>query len=149
MAQKKPSKKSRAKKPAKKAGGSKLAKSLSQLLAFKKQLRKLEAQQAPLKKKMEDLANQVIQLYSEDDLLTVKLKGGSVTRVSQAVPQIQDFDAFFTFVTEKNAPELLHRRISADAWRERTENGETIPGVEPFTRVSLRIQLKGEASSES
>lgn len=145
-------KKSRAKKPAKKAapkkaGGSKLAKSLSQLLAFKKQLRKLEAQQAPIKKKMEDLANQVIQRYSEDDLTSVKTKGGTVTRIQQVVPQLDDFTAFFEWITKNNAPELLHKRVTQDAWRERVENGETIPGVSPFTRISLQIRLKGEDSA--
>lgn len=146
-AKKKPAKKSRAqKKLAKKAGGSKLAKSLLQLLAFKKQLKKIEAQASPLKKKMEDLANQVIQRYSEDDLTSVKLKGGSVTRVQQVVPQLDDFAAFLEYVQKNDAPELLHKRVTADAYRERTEAGEIIPGVSPFTRVSLRIQLKGEAA---
>lgn len=143
----KPSKKPAAKKAAPKKAGTKkegrLSKDLAGLLDLKKLIEKMKAKIKPFSKKYDALVEKVIQQYSEDQIASVKTKAGTVTRVSTVVPTLKDFDAFFGFVRDNDAPELLQRRVSSEAWRERVEAGEEVPGVEAFTRVSLQVRVKG------
>jgi hypothetical protein len=69
---------------------------------------------------------------------------GNVTQTSSVVPTVKDWDAFYSFIKRHNYFHLLERRPSVSGCRELFEMKSTIPGVEPFTKVGLRLVTSGD-----
>ena len=74
----------------------------------------------------------------------VELSGakGGIAQVSikqTVVYNISDWDAVFSYATKHNAPDLLQKRLSSTAIRDRLDNGEEIPGIESFTKIGLSL----------
>ena len=59
--------------------------------------------------------------------------------VTKEVPQAKDWPALYGYISTTQAFELLHKRLSESAIKERWDAGEIIPGVGTFTTVSLSI----------
>lgn len=54
--------------------------------------------------------------------------GHSVTMAKKVHPTINDWDLFYEYVTKTNSFDLLHKRLSSTAFKDRWEAGEIIPG---------------------
>jgi len=52
---------------------------------------------------------------------------------------IKDFEAFETYMKDSDSLFLLQRRLSQVAIRDLWASGETIPGVEAFTKTTLSL----------
>ena len=102
-----------------------------------------------------ELQKKVDELKAEESALTEyiinnlpKSEGGAVGRkvrvtiVQKQVPQVKDWDAFYEYI-RKNAKKggfaLLNRAVNRSAVREIWEDGKKVPGVEPFTTLTLSI----------
>lgn len=57
-------------------------------------------------------------------------------------PAITDWDAFYKHVASTGEFELLHKRLSSTAFRERWESGEAIPGTSTSTAWELSVRRK-------
>jgi len=66
-------------------------------------------------------------------------KVARVTVVTKPVPQVKDWDLFYKYVKKSGEFELMQRRLSDTAIRERWEAGKQVPGVESFNVVSISI----------
>jgi hypothetical protein len=55
-------------------------------------------------------------------------------------PQATDWQAIYTYIAANDAFELLHRRLTATAIKERKENGENIPGIAWYPVYSLSVK---------
>ena len=65
---------------------------------------------------------------------------GSATIVETVVPTIDDWDQVAEYIKEHDALYLLHRRVSSVAWKELQDMGETVPGIEPYTKVTVSLR---------
>lgn len=67
--------------------------------------------------------------------------GGKRLRVGLSTPDyaptVKDWDAFYQYIQDTGAFELLERRPGKAACRERWEAGEQVPGVEKFPVYKL------------
>jgi hypothetical protein len=61
----------------------------------------------------------------------------SITRRVVASPV--DWQAIHTYIKENDAFDLLQKRINDTAYRDRLEQGEVVPGCEPYTVVGLSL----------
>lgn len=68
-----------------------------------------------------------------------KLCTASISRVS--LPVVKDWPKVWEYVAEHDAWDLLQKRITTVAWRDRLET-EPVPGVETFVKVSLTLTKK-------
>jgi hypothetical protein len=59
--------------------------------------------------------------------------------VIKQVPRVSDWDKVFAYVTKEKAFDLLQRRLADKSVAERWENGKTIPGIEPFSAISVSV----------
>ena len=67
-----------------------------------------------------------------------------VTIVPTIVVQVLDWPALYRYITKNDAFDLLQRRVSDKAVKDRWEQKKVIPGVGPFPVDTLSInQLKG------
>ena len=71
---------------------------------------------------------------------STKSKIASATISKSIVPHVDDWDAFYEYIVYTNSPFLLERRPSVTAYRDLLQAGEVIPGVSPFTEVSISLR---------
>lgn len=113
------------------------------LMREQKALKELESQLTDQKKLVESLRDEMIAEMNTAGTDSYKSDLGSIALMRTDVPTVDDWDAFYKFVHSHNAFDLLQRRVSSSAWRDRVEEGENIPGVKKFQKETLRIALKG------
>ena len=100
-------------------------------LAMQKEVDEVEAEEKALK---EHIINN---LPKSDSGAAGKVARVSV--VTKDVPQVKDWDAFYKYVSRTKSFDLLQRRLSDAAIKERWENKKQVPGVEAFTVVSVSL----------
>lgn len=118
----------------------KLDKLIDTMFLIREEIRALEAQKKEKEQKLKKLKleYQAACAAAGTDYARGKLASASITE--QIVPIVEDWAAVHEYIMENNALYLLHRRLSAGPWKELLDMGDTVPGVEPFTKrdVSLR-----------
>ena len=92
----------------------------------------LEAEEKALKE-------HIINTLPKSEASGVAGKLARVTVVTKEVPQVKDWDAFYKHVKKTGEFELLGRRLTETAVRERWEAGKQVPGVEAFKAVSVSL----------
>jgi hypothetical protein len=67
-----------------------------------------------------------------------------VTLVQNTVVRVDDWPTLYRFIGETGSYDLLQRRVSDKAVKDRWELQKVVPGVSPFSVTNLSInQLKG------
>jgi hypothetical protein len=110
------------------------------MVALRDTKRGLEEQIKGLNSKLKDLQGQFIQRCKEVGTEYARGRLGSATIVENVVPKIDDWDLVAEWIKDNDALYLLHRRVSSVAWKELQDMGETIPGIEPFTNITLSLR---------
>jgi hypothetical protein len=113
---------------------------IDEMVRVRDQKRVREEQIKELNKTLNDLQARFIQSAKAAGTEYARSALGSATIVETVVPQIDDWDLVAEWIKENDALYLLHRRISSVAWKELRDMGEDIPGVEPFTKVSVSLR---------
>ena len=62
-----------------------------------------------------------------------------VSVVTRTVPQVQDWTKVYAYIKKTGNFQLLQRRLAENAVDELWEANKTIPGVNPFTVVSVSL----------
>lgn len=97
----------------------------------------LNRQADALTKDMATLAPQILTRLGELEIDSAKGKLAQVRVEEKVYPAVKDWDAFYQHIKNSEAFYLLEKRPTVVAFRELIAAGETIPGVEPFTRRDL------------
>lgn len=92
------------------------------------------------------------QLQVESDAMIAKLREAKLESASgklatasigtMIVPNVADWTAVHAYVKKTGAFELLHKRISVEAWRERVDAGQPVPGITPFSDTKLGLRKR-------
>lgn len=85
------------------------------------------------------LKEHIIQNLPKSEASGVAGKLARVTVVTKQIPQVKDWDAFYKHVKKTGQFDLMQRRITDAAIKERWEAGKEVPGVEHFNAVSISI----------
>ncbi len=112
---------------------------IDKLWKLKLEVDKISGQLAKIKMKKQTLEDDILRGFTKDEIDSVKGRTAKVSIVRTVVPQVADSEAFFKYVKKTKSFDLLQKRISTAAFRERISTGKIIPGIETFTRVSLRL----------
>lgn len=81
----------------------------------------------------------IINTLPKSEASGVAGKLARVTIVTKQIPQVKDWDAFYKYVKKTSSFDLLQRRLTDSAIKERWEAGKEVPGVEHFNAVSVSI----------
>ena len=79
--------------------------------------------------KLASLEGDIMKLMSDAGLSQAASDKASCTMKMTKHPAIKDWNAFYGYVAKTSQFELLHKRLSSTAFRERWEAGEVIPGT--------------------
>jgi hypothetical protein len=83
---------------------------------------------------------EVLARLQEEEMDSAKSKRASATVSKSIVPSVTDWDAFGNYIISTGDLFLLEKRPSVTAYRDLLQAGESIPGVEPFTKVTLALR---------
>lgn len=101
-------------------------------LAMQKDVDAVAAEETALK-------NHIIENLPKSEASGVAGKLARVTVVTKQIPQVKDWDAFYKYVKKTGSFDLMQKRLTDAAIKERWEAGKEIPGVEHFNAVSVSI----------
>lgn len=83
--------------------------------------------------------NHLIENLPKSEASGVAGKLARITIVTKQIPQVKDWVAFHAHVKKSGNFDLLQKRLSDAAIKERWEEGKEVPGVEHFNVVSVSI----------
>lgn len=101
-------------------------------LAEQKKVDEIAAEESALK-------NHIIDNLPKSEASGVAGKLARVTVVTKQVPQVKDWDAFYKYVKKTGSFDLMQKRLTDAAIKERWEAGKEVSGVEHFDAVSVSI----------
>ena len=113
---------------------------INQLYELREQKRAAKRELDRLNDEYRDLEQDIMAKLDEQGL---DLGRGSVATVSiseTVVPTVEDWDQVEQYILENEALYLYERRLTATAWRELMQSGETVPGTKPFTKRALSLR---------
>jgi len=120
------------------------AKELSRLLRESKlKIADLNAQSKAEGVNKEDYEKRLIATMDTVGTTTIKNEYGTFGKVEAIMPIAKDWELIHAYVKENDAFHLLYKQLSAVAYRELLEAGETVPGTEQYNRISISVRKPG------
>ena len=98
-------------------------------IAYRTQRLAKDREAAEIKELEEQVKDAIISKFREQGLTAMGANNGVVKMAKTVEPQGQDWIAIWNYIRETDQFDLLHRRLSSTAIKERWEAGEEIPGV--------------------
>lgn len=106
----------------------------------------LKSERVALARKDKELSQQIAQLQSQimdimNEVGTTQARsaGGLVSMKQTNQPTVVDWSAFYAYVAENDAFDLLQRRLSPPAFRARWDSDEEVPGTTAIPIWSLTL----------
>jgi hypothetical protein len=115
---------------------------IDDFVATKNEREELSAKIKDMTTKLGRLEGDIMKLMSEAGLSQAASDKASCTMKLSKHPAIKDWKAFYDYVADTGQFELLHKRLSSTAFRERWEAGEVIPGTEASDLWELTVRRK-------
>lgn len=85
------------------------------------------------------LKNHIIENLPKSEASGVAGKLARVTVITKVVPQVKDWDVFYKYVKKTGSFDLMQKRLTDAAIKERWEAGKEVPGVEHFNAITVSI----------
>lgn len=103
---------------------------INQLVDVKRQRTELAAKDSDLSKEAARLESDIMHAMAEVGTTKAATEDGhSATMNKKSYPVINDWDAFYQYVADTKSFDLLHKRLSSTAFKDRLSSGEGIPGT--------------------
>lgn len=103
------------------------------------QQREFDAQIEELKASEKEIFDHILRTFKKSDIEGAKGKTATAAVVRTTVPSVTDWPKVFAYIEAHDAWDLMERRMARVAYRDRLQNKEVIPGVEPFEKVDLSL----------
>jgi len=108
-------------------------------VATKNEREELTAKAKELTKKLALYEGDIMEQMSQQGISKAASDKASVTMRLATHPTITDWGMFYSYVAETKQFELLHKRLSSTAFKERLTAGETIPGTTMSESYELSV----------
>lgn len=102
----------------------------------------IERQADVIKEKEGELEKHILDTFTKTDLDGARGKLAVAGIAQSTVPTVKDWDKLYAYIKKEGAFDLLQRRVSSSAYRERLDVEEVVPGVEPFTLIKLSLKKR-------
>ena len=112
---------------------------INNLVEVKKQIKDINEQLKGIKEREEEIARDLIRELEQAGIKRMANDSATISVVTENVPDVTDWDEFYRFISEQQAFELLHKRVSATAFRELSQP-QDVPGVQTRELVKLNFR---------
>ena len=106
------------------------------------EIKKHEVKKQKIKEKYVDKEDEIWNSFTKEELDGAFGKTASVEIKREIFPSVKDWPKFYTYIAKNKAWDMLQKRTSSTAYRDRLKDGKKIPGVEKFTKVTLKLKAK-------
>jgi hypothetical protein len=103
----------------------------------KKRLKYEEGEQDKIIKNLEF---ELMDMMDDQQITESKSTAGKVTLTESVYPQVEDWDAFHTWIRENGYMHFLEKRAAVLAYREALGQGIPVPGVLPFSKRKIAFK---------
>lgn len=86
------------------------------------------------------LEHDIMDAMDDQQIIESKSTAGKVTLGEAVYPQVEDWDAFHTWILENNYLHFLEKRPAVLSYREALGQGIAVPGVLPFTKRKITFK---------
>lgn len=100
--------------------------------------RGLDEQVKDLEAQYRELTEKILDRMATENMPKASGRRATVSRSETIVGQLEDWEALTKYISRTKNFQLFERRISAAAFRELFEKKGEVPGVKPFTKVTLK-----------
>ena len=115
---------------------------IAQMDGVRDERRRIRERDQELTEKWRALEMELIIRLDEQGMLKASTKEGTASITETIVPQVTDWDAVYDYIRETGDFYLLQKRPAAAAFRELHSSGQTVPGLEPYTKRSISLRKK-------
>ena len=113
-----------------------LTKAYAKADRLKRAAAKKEAERS---KALQEISDALRQELVDHKLESVRIGRTNYTVTNRQIAELYDADEFFAYVKKTNSFDLVHRRVTMEAARERWAQGKEVPGVRPGTVPTLSV----------
>lgn len=100
----------------------------------------LDAQVKKVEAEIKELETVIFGLLDAQDTRKAEGKKASVSITESVVGTVEDWEAFWPYITKNKYFHLVQKRASDPGLRELWDMGKTVPGVQPFTKRTLSVR---------
>lgn len=117
---------------------------IDEIMSIDAEIKAFDKEITALKKTREDLKERLIKSMDAAGTDQVRNDSFTATLSEVVVPQVTNWDRFYTFIHKNKAYYMLERRAASVAFRDTLEErkGRKIPGVESYTKRSVGIRKR-------
>lgn len=112
---------------------------VNQYISVRAQRLELDRQSKVVKEAEDDLQKVIVSKMREQDMKALGATNGLVKLHESEEPVAENWEEIWQFIKENNAWELLHKRITVTAVKERWNDGIAVPGVGKSTVFKLTV----------
>ena len=120
----------------------KLNEMIDKAYGLREEKRALEKLVTKIKAELADLDNEILEKLDEVGTTIANGEKAAVAKSFDTVATVKDWNAFGQWIIDNGHLHLLQRRVSNPAYRELLNAEGSIPGTEPFTKVTLNLRAK-------
>lgn len=114
--------------------------SIDSLWAKREEKRSVEAKVKVIEAEIAAIEESLMERMDKEE--TTKSQGtkASVSITQATVANVEDWEAFHSYIAKNKYFHLLQKRVSDPAVRELWDAGKKVPGVQPFSKRKLNIR---------
>lgn len=127
-------------KPAPKAAPATTGAVIDQLWTLRESKRAAEEEVKKFEGIIKEIEESLMTRLDAEGLDKATGRKASISISTSVVADVQDWEAFHTFIGKKKFFHLLQRRVSEPAYRELLDQGAKVPGVLPLSRKKLNLR---------
>ena len=112
---------------------------VNQYISVRAQRLELDRQSKVVKEAEDDLSKVIISKMREQEMKALGATNGLVKLHESEEPVAENWEEIWAFIKANDAWELLHKRITTTAVKERWNDGVAVPGVGKVTTYKLTV----------
>lgn len=114
---------------------------ISKLGDFRTEKKRLEYEAREIGKHVTAMEYEIMDVMDDQQIIESKNTSGQKVTLGEAVyPQVDDWDAFHSWILENHYLHFLEKRPAVLAYREALGQGIAVPGVLPFTKRKITFR---------
>jgi hypothetical protein len=114
---------------------------ISQLGEYRTEKKRLEFAAKKIGELITAMEHNIMDAMDNQQIVESKNTSGQKVTLGEAVyPQVDDWDAFHSWILENNYLHFLEKRPAVLAYREALGQGIPVPGVLPFTKRKITFK---------
>jgi hypothetical protein len=114
---------------------------ISRLGELRTQKKEYEFQAKEIGKKITSMEHNIMDAMDDQQIVESKNTSGQKVILGEAVyPQVEDWDAFHSWILENDYLHFLEKRAAVLAYREALGQGIAVPGVLPYTKRKITFK---------